>query len=415
LQRTGDLAGAEKEYSRAIGILSDKGSLLTTEIDLLHGARLGLASSEVALRKFVQARQTTAAILADDPTDMLARMLAAQAAFETGENEEARTHLDYVLAAHPDDPIANLLSGLVSLRQGRNTEGEQHLEKALSAQPANTAVRLMLARVQAVLGKPVDAIATFAPILEQAAGDPRVMQLFESFDLSGADVAPQALGFADELAEQSPASFVPDLIRARVHFQQRDYDSAIRFFSKAGGLGGGRYAVLGGFLANRGLGNTEEAKRLLNDWLETNADDAMVRSVLANSQLDVGEKAEATEQYEQLLAASRGNVTVLNNLAWLYGEIGDARAVGLAREAHRLAPDSGAVTDTLGWLLVQNAALREGIQLLRLAVSQAPQNEEIRQHLAAALSADGQEQEASKVLAELIDAGPVLGPTQTER
>lgn len=415
LQRTGDIAGSEKEFARAATIAEQEAATEpdAAQIEQLHRARLGLAVSQVALRKFAEARGTTAAILEAQPDAMLAHMLAIQAAFATNENEEARTHLDYVLGVRPNEPLANLFLGMVNIRQGRNEEGARYLEKTLSLRPSDDAVRLMLVRVQLILGEPVSAITTIVPILERGANDPLVIQLFESIDLRAEAVTAQVLTLADELATATPASFVPDLIRARVYFLQGNYDSALQHFSKAADLDGGRYAVLGGFLANRGLGETGAAERLLNDWLAVNPDDAVVRNILASSHLSTGDRAEAAEQYEQLLEAGKGNATALNNLAWIYGEMGDERAVGLARAAHGLEPRNGAITDTLGWLLVQNGSLAEGIQLLRQAVNQAPQSVEVRQHLATALSADGQEQEASRVLAELIGAGTSIDVPQT--
>ncbi|HSN70171.1 MAG TPA: tetratricopeptide repeat protein, partial [Steroidobacteraceae bacterium] len=69
-----------------------------------------------------------------------------------------------------------------------------------------------------------------------------------------------------------------------------------------------------------------------------------------------------------------------------------------------LAPENGAITDTLAWILVEKGDLRRGIDLLRKAADQAPNVPDIRYHLAAALARDGRAAEARSILAELLES-----------
>jgi Flp pilus assembly protein TadD len=95
-------------------------------------------------------------------------------------------------------------------------------------------------------------------------------------------------------------------------------------------------------------------------------------------------------------------VTALNNLAWLYQEEGNKKGVTYAERAHELAPDRPEITDTLGWLLVQNGDTNRGLVLLQEAAVKAPHIPEIRYHMAVALAKVGRREEARKVLDRLL-------------
>ena len=101
----------------------------------------------------------------------------------------------------------------------------------------------------------------------------------------------------------------------------------------------------------------------------------------------------------------RDNVSALNNIAWLYQEDGISDGVKYAERAHELAPNSPEVTDTLGWLLVQNGDTNRGLVLLQEASVKAPHISEIRYHMAVALAKAGRTNESRKVLDRLLRTG----------
>ena len=76
------------------------------------------------------------------------------------------------------------------------------------------------------------------------------------------------------------------------------------------------------------------------------------------------------------------NVRVLNNLAWALAELKDAKALGYAERAYRLAPNSPEVVNTYGWVLVQRGDTGRGLELLRKAVDLAPADADKRLRLA---------------------------------
>jgi Flp pilus assembly protein TadD len=66
----------------------------------------------------------------------------------------------------------------------------------------------------------------------------------------------------------------------------------------------------------------------------------------------------------------------------------------LVREAHRLAPDNAAITDSLGWALFLKGSLGEAIPLLEQAAQGEPADVEINEHLGDAYYAAGRRVDA---------------------
>jgi len=148
-----------------------------------------------------------------------------------------------------------------------------------------------------------------------------------------------------------------------------------------------------------------EATKPLEEWLSKHPDDARVRLALAQAYQEGGQLRQAAGQYEQILKSYPDNAAALNNLAWVYHETKDPRALQMAERAYKLQPDNGAIADTLGWVLVQEGQVQRGLELLRKAAKQAPNIPDIQYHLAVALVEGGAKEEARRTLAELVNSG----------
>jgi Tfp pilus assembly protein PilF len=94
----------------------------------------------------------------------------------------------------------------------------------------------------------------------------------------------------------------------------------------------------------------------------------------------------------------------LNNLAWVAGELGDPKAIGYAERALQIAPESGAVLDTYGVLLVRKGDVDKGVEMLGRAVRLAPNRPEIRLNYAKALIKQGRKADARKELTVLQES-----------
>jgi len=146
-----------------------------------------------------------------------------------------------------------------------------------------------------------------------------------------------------------------------------------------------------------------EAQQVLQNWLVDNPDDTGMQKLLATAQVQLGEAAAAKRQYESLLPTD--DPVVLNNLAWIYMTENDPRAIDLARQANRAAPENPDIQDTLGWILVNNGEAREGLKLLRSSARERPDNASVQFHLGVAYQKLGDTNNAIKALEKALTIG----------
>jgi tetratricopeptide (TPR) repeat protein len=159
------------------------------------------------------------------------------------------------------------------------------------------------------------------------------------------------------------------------------------------------------FQADRNNGDHKAAQQVLEQWLAKEPGDVAIRSLLAGALQSQGQNAQAIEQYLYVLERNPDDVSALNNVAWLYHVEGIAGGLKYAERAHELAPDRPEVTDTLGWLLLQDGEINRGLILLQEAAVKAPHLPEIRYHVAVALAKAGRRDEARKLLDRLLKPG----------
>ena len=110
-----------------------------------------------------------------------------------------------------------------------------------------------------------------------------------------------------------------------------------------------------------------------------------------------------------MLQKETNNVLALNNLAWLYYQEKDARAVNTAELAYKLKPNNAAVADTLGWILLDQGKISRAVEIFKKAVALAPDNPEIGYHYAVALAKAGDKARARQQLEQLLASNKSFG------
>ncbi len=317
------------------------------------------------------------------------------------ESAEAAALVDQILESGVDDPaILGLLGG--ALQQLGNPRRAVEVYRRLAEQRGDSIeAQLQLARALILAEQPDEG----RRILDSArALDPEderpVLALIEvalrQGDTERAIELARSLGNRDQVAagrlqaalmqqSQRPAEAVP--ILARLLQEAPSSDIAMQLFF-ARGRAGQQAEAIGG----------------LRDWLRSNPGDDRIRQLLATTLLTTGDYGGAVEEYQQLLTRNENDAAVLNNLAWALDQLGRPEALDYARRAHALAPESAAITDTLGWLQVRSGQIAEGVVLLERATQQEPENFDMQYHLAYALHQAGRGDEARAILDRILAA-----------
>lgn len=150
------------------------------------------------------------------------------------------------------------------------------------------------------------------------------------------------------------------------------------------------------------LNKPDEGIELLNTWLNDHAEDVRALQVLGTLLQTTGRKDEAVKTYEKTLELQPDNLVALNNLAGLYSNAKDAKALVLAEKAYQVQPNNPGVKDTYGWVLVQAGELSKGQSLIKQALEALPGLAEVRYHYAAALIRSGEKTEGIEMLKSLL-------------
>ncbi len=124
---------------------------------------------------------------------------------------------------------------------------------------------------------------------------------------------------------------------------------------------------------------------------------------LAAAYANLGDFQKAISLNEVLYQQNNNSPAVLNNLAFLYLETGDDRALEFAERAYQLDPNSYAILDTYGWVLTQSGNPELGLPLLRNALARSANTAEIHYHYAVALHKSGRSEAALRELRKVLN------------
>lgn len=124
-----------------------------------------------------------------------------------------------------------------------------------------------------------------------------------------------------------------------------------------------------------------QANEWVDQWLEKMPQSprpTLIKAIKAQQEKNYDE---AIGWYEKTIELDPNAATSYNNLAWIYQEQNDPRALDTAKRALDLAPSSPPILDTYGWILVESGQVEEGYKVLERAAAAAPQSQEIQDHL----------------------------------
>jgi tetratricopeptide (TPR) repeat protein len=137
------------------------------------------------------------------------------------------------------------------------------------------------------------------------------------------------------------------------------------------------------------------------------------KSSLALTYELVGKREDAIKEYQQLIAQMPQNpppsaAVIYNQLAWLYAEDSNnlSEALSFAQKANEIAPRSGAILDTLGWVHFKQGNYKEAIDKFKVAVVFTPDQPTIHYHLGMAYYKTDQKKEALKELKKALVIQP---------
>lgn len=148
----------------------------------------------------------------------------------------------------------------------------------------------------------------------------------------------------------------------------------------------------------------QDFREYLKQHLLTNEDAHFQRHLLADLLYIEKSMQRAEAHYLKLIAVEDlpNKARIYNNLALIKVRSQPELGLEYAQSAVELAPNSAAILDTKGWLLVNNARYQEALTTLRTAFTMRSNDPSIRYHLASALKGLGKIDQAKNELKQAL-------------
>ncbi|MCQ8102575.1 PEP-CTERM system TPR-repeat protein PrsT [Methylomonas sp. SURF-2] len=281
-------------------------------------------------------------------------------------------------------------------------------EKALSvyrrmADKAHFNVKKLysVARYQMQAGDHVDAVKTLKKaVLADEKHIPSQIALTELELNYGKPVL--AGNRAAYLLKEYPQRGFPHRLLGDIAARDQDFNLAAQRYQTAFDLEPDTALLMKLYQSLKQIGQSQKAFDLLSKWTKKNPQDLVPIAALAEELLQQGKLKEAQKHYEFLLSRYPNEPQFLNNLAYIYFNTGDGKALSYAEKAQQLAPEQASSNDTLGWILVNSGKAEQGLHYLRNAHSRMANEPEIRYHIAVALDKLGRKDEAMQELQQIV-------------
>ncbi|PZP39438.1 MAG: hypothetical protein DI585_04145 [Pseudomonas fluorescens] len=356
---------------------------------------------------------------------------------KAGEPEKALVYLRKAHAAEPGSVGSALLLGQTLARQGLPGEGAAVYD---SFRAANPAVALLVPKGKDLLA---DTVKPFASTLDddlaatltdfglliwaQGALSParQVLNLalwmnpddvharyYVGMLLEMGDDLPAAAQHYRALMENDIAGGVPEGVRlaasirfAEVQFRMGDTDTpwkTLRKLARANPDVVSLQRSVAQLAFSRGDYDqaAESYTVLLNGLPEQASPAARIELLFARGAVyerDGNIKA-ASKDFQDALAIDPAEAQVLNYLGymWVDNNINIPQAFQMLKTAHSLAPDDGAITDSLGWAYYKQGDYANAMAYLAQATEQEPESPEIYDHLGDAYAKLGRIEDARR-------------------
>lgn len=322
---------------------------------------------------------------------------------ESGKFDEALSTARQLVQASPDNPAALNALGATELNAGHHGEALKPLQQAVNLAPQMPLYRTNLARAQ-LLGKDTKAAEdNLDAVIKADPGQATAVALRAFLKLQDHDL-PGAIALAQTLQRQAATRAMGFSLEGDLYMANKSYREAAQAYQQGLKLQYDRPLVVKSFQALSESG-AKTPEGVLGDWLAKHPDDAATRLLLADYYLGRTQNARAAEQYEKVLETYPSDVGALNNLAWIYTEQHNPKALVLAERAYRLASGSPGIADTYAWALIAHNQPRQALPILLQAAKAAPKAPAIQYHLAVAKARTGDSAGALGTLAALRKSG----------
>lgn len=285
-------------------------------------------------------------------------------------------------AWHPSVALAQ-----VAANQRQTEQAIKHMDIALERAAGNEQVERIAANLYNQRALELRSQKQIQPsrvnslkALELSPGNVTFLANLIDTELSEKNIA-EAQKLLDQFPQTDEGAAAQFFLQGAIHRADNKPDAALKAFRQSWDARPSDNSAEAIYAHYQNAGQTQEANKFVDQWIDkipASPKPTLLRAVAAQQGKRVDE---AIQWYEKTLELAPNMPAAINNLAWIYYEQKDPRALETAERAYKLAPNSAPILDTYGWILVEQGKVAEGINHLQQAAKIAPDNEEIKGHL----------------------------------
>ncbi len=305
---------------------------------------------------------------------------------------------------YPDNTSAVSLLAQAQIINNKKSLAEETLLKLISLDKQNIGTRLLLIKL---MSEQPDKEQETLKLLDETAqltpDNPEAL-IYKTAYLIKIKHTPEALKLADKLDNSFPKLVFGKLLKGDVYLADKKLDKASEMYQKAYNIEQNDrilFPLVDLLIAQK---KQAEAIKLLNGALEKNNKNIAAHFKLATIYQQQNDTQQAEAHYKAMLTQQADNALALNNLAFLYSQKNDPRALEYGKKAYEKAPESAAILDTYGSILVKQNQAKEGLALLEKAAGLALKEPNIQFHLAESYVANNNPEKAIEILEPIVQA-----------
>jgi putative PEP-CTERM system TPR-repeat lipoprotein len=349
-----------------------------------------------------------------------------------GNNKKAVEILELARNRNPDALSPRLLLGTYYLRRGQVNIAQIIMDELNKLEPERPDVQMYFGQIKLATGRSSEAVSIFSKLIQIEPNSPDLLTKYGSALRMNGEInsARQTLETAWKLSDSTIAealvelgklelgeknyqevniiiedlrTIFPDqvdsyILEGDLAMRQKKSQEAILAFQRAVQKNDTTSVVLKLFEAYTESGINDKAFDLLDNAARKRPDDLRLGMMIAGVKQKSGDAIAAIDIYQNLLQRYPDNALILNNLAWVYDGSDRKKALSFAEKAYRVTPELPQIIDSYGWFCILDGRLKEGLNLLEIAVKKSPSDPEFRYHLAEALRLTGEKDSARKSL-----------------
>jgi len=305
---------------------------------------------------------------------------------------------------HPRDIATLSYFAGVLLVNNELARAEEALRQIILQQPNDGKHLLWLARILRMQPGKEDETLTLLDRAAQNLEDPLNALILKTTFLITKKRYAEALAVANKIDESYPKMHTGKTLLGDTLFAQKKYDEALDYYRQSYQMMPTRRAMDQILIILTAQNKPQEAIVFLQNEHKKHPDNALIQYKLADAFFQTGDYSQSIMHYEKLIAQKTDNIFALNNLAWAYYASNDIKkAVQTSEKGYQIKPDLWLIADTYGYFLLKNGDSKKSLTILTKASALNPQNEEVRLHLAESYIANGNREEAKKILEPLIE------------